>query len=89
MKSYTENLPKFMSHHLKMTSIAMFFISACVVIPKNMDTTKALRNLSINSLSVNVSDSLTTSRANSVEREQTYIPPNYRGPDSEHGSGTR
>jgi len=89
MKSYTENLPTVMSHHLRMSSIAILFISACLVIPKNVDTTKALHNLSVNSFSINGHESLTTSRANSLEREQRYIPPNYGGPDSEHGSGTR
>ncbi|BAY92565.1 MULTISPECIES: hypothetical protein [unclassified Tolypothrix] len=89
MKSYTESLPRVISFHLRVTSIAILLISGYLVIFKNIDTTTALNSLNANHFSTNSTESLTSTKANSQETKDIYIPPNYGGPDSEHGSGTR
>ncbi|MDZ7959296.1 MAG: hypothetical protein RMY34_15670 [Aulosira sp. DedQUE10] len=78
-----------MSLHLRITSIAILLISGYLVIFKNIDTTTALNSLTVSNFSTNGSEGLTTTNANSQEIKEIYIPPNYGGPDSEHGSGTR
>lgn len=89
MKSYTESLPRVISLHLRVTSIAILLISGYLVIFKNIDTTTALNSLNANHFSTNSTESLTSTKTNSQEKKDIYIPPNYGGPDSEHGSGTR
>ncbi|QIR37847.1 hypothetical protein HCG51_14760 [Tolypothrix sp. PCC 7910] len=89
MKSYTESLPRLISLHLRITSIAILLISGYLVIFKNIDTTTALNSLNVNHFHTNGSEGLTSNKINSQEIKEIYIPPNYGGPDSEHGSGTR
>ncbi|WP_256973416.1 hypothetical protein [Nostoc sp. T09] len=88
MKTETANLPSSMANNLKVTSIAIFFISITLIIPKTATTTAALSSVTVNSFSTN-NESLTTSKANSQNLQKPYTPPNYGGPDSQHGSGTR
>ncbi len=56
--------------------VLIFFISASLVIPKVADATGNLRS------------SLSTD-SSSQDSQELYVPPNYGGPDSQHGSGTR
>ncbi|WP_223280305.1 hypothetical protein [Nostoc sp. PA-18-2419] len=44
---------------------------------------------SATSLSPNANNTLIARKVNSPDLKDTYIPPNYGGPDSQHGSGTR
>ncbi|WP_180267753.1 hypothetical protein [Nostoc linckia] len=44
---------------------------------------------SATSLNSNGSNTLIARKVNYPDLKNTYIPPNYGGPDSQHGSGTR
>ncbi|MDZ8053644.1 MAG: hypothetical protein RMX68_007690 [Aulosira sp. ZfuVER01] len=88
MKTETVNLPRSITNHLRITSIAILFISVYLIIPKTASTTAAFSSVPMESLGTS-SESLTTSRSNSQELKQTFTPRNYGGPDSQHGSGTR
>ncbi|MBW4561770.1 MAG: hypothetical protein KME32_11555 [Mojavia pulchra JT2-VF2] len=89
MKSELGNLPRLMGTNLRITSIAILFISAYLIVPKIADTTRTLSILSFNSLNTISSESSTAAKANSQELNKTFIPPNHGGPDSQRGSGTR
>ncbi|MBD2208867.1 hypothetical protein H6G27_03140 [Nostoc linckia FACHB-104] len=89
MKSYTESLPRLISLHIRITSIAILLLSGYLVIFKNIDTTTALNSLNANHFHTNGGEGLTSTKTHSQGVKETYIPPNYGGPDSEHGSGTR
>jgi hypothetical protein len=88
MRTETVNLLKPLTNHLRITSIALFIISVYLAIPKNVSTTQAINSLAVHDLSSS-QEELTMPRANSQEFAQTYIPPNYGAPDSQHGTGTR
>lgn len=87
MKTETANLPRSITNNLRMTSIALLCIIFYIIIPRNPDTTQAFSAVTVHD--GNSSKYLTTPKANSQELKQTYTPPNYGGPDSQHGSGTR
>ncbi|BAY22836.1 hypothetical protein NIES2100_26000 [Calothrix sp. NIES-2100] len=88
MKTETVNLPRSITHHLRITSIAILLISVYLVIPKTANTTADLSVVNVNSFSTS-GESLTTLGATIQDLKKTYTPPNYGGPDSQHGSGTR
>ncbi|QFS45379.1 hypothetical protein GXM_02856 [Nostoc sphaeroides CCNUC1] len=44
---------------------------------------------SANAFGATSSNTLIARKVNSENLKDTYIPPNYGGPDSQHGSGTR
>jgi hypothetical protein len=78
-----------MGTNLKITSVVIFFISAYLIIPKIADAAGTLKTASANGLSETRNNSLSIPSVNSQVLQDTYIPPNYGGPDSQHGSGTR
>ncbi len=63
----------------------IFFISISFLVPKIIDITVSVNAMTINELNSSSSMSLTTYQ----DFQEIYIPPNYGGPDSQHGSGTR
>ncbi|MBD2355675.1 hypothetical protein H6G41_13785 [Tolypothrix sp. FACHB-123] len=88
MKTETANLPRSITNNLRITSMAIVLIGVYLLIPKTGTTTTSLTDVSVNSFS-NISESFTIPEANAQELQPPYIPPNYGGPDSQHGSGTR
>jgi hypothetical protein len=88
MKTQTANLPRSTTNNLKITSLAILSIGVYLVIPQTGTTTATLSDVNLNSFSTS-SESLTMHEANFRELQPTYIPPNYGGPDSQYGSGTR
>lgn len=88
MKTETANLPRSITNNLRITSIAILVIIFYLVIPKNANTTQAFSAVTVHSFSSR-SEHVNTPKTNSEELKQTYTPPNYGGPDSRHGSGTR
>ncbi|MBD2206504.1 hypothetical protein H6G33_30465 [Calothrix sp. FACHB-1219] len=92
MKSETANLPRSVTNNLRITSLAILLIGVYLIIPKTATTTAALSEMSMNQFShssENITENITMAEANSVELAKTYTPPNYGGPDTESGSGTR
>ncbi|BAY19077.1 hypothetical protein NIES2109_51140 [Nostoc sp. HK-01] len=79
----------FMVMNLRITSILVLCVSACLVIPKIADARGTLSDLVANGLTHSDGNRVTTSNVNSQELTDIYVPPNYGVPDSQHGSGTR
>jgi hypothetical protein len=76
----------------------MFFIGVSLIVPKIADAAGTFSNLTSNRFSVSGSNTLTglkvdsqglQNRSLSVQSDGDYEPPNFGGPDSQHGSGTR
>ncbi|MCC5635694.1 hypothetical protein LC593_07475 [Nostoc sp. CHAB 5844] len=78
-----------MSTNLRITSILILCVSACVVIPKIADARGNFSDLVAKGLAKTDSNSLTSSNINSQGLNDVYVPPNNGVPDSEYGSGTR
>lgn len=69
-----------MKTNLTIIGVLLFCISASLLIPKVADATGNLKS------------SLSTDRdSKSIAQnpQELYVPPNYGGPDSQYGSGTR
>jgi hypothetical protein len=77
-----------MRTNFRITKLIICCISAYVLLLKVADCTSIFSTASANSLSTTSSTSLIARKVNS-QNLKDYIPPNYGGPDSEHGSGTR
>lgn len=88
MKTETANLPRPITNNLRVTSIAILVIIFYLVIPKNANTTQAFSAVTVHNLSAS-SEHVDTPKTNSEQLKKAYTPPNYGGPDSQHGSGTR
>ncbi|MBD2517448.1 hypothetical protein H6G93_21205 [Nostoc sp. FACHB-973] len=67
----------------------IFCIGAYIFIPKILIYTVVFSTASASSFNGNVTNTLIARKVNSQDLKDTYIPPNYGGPDSQHGSGTR
>jgi hypothetical protein len=74
-----------MKTKLRITKFVMFCITAYILIPKLADYTGAFSTASAKSLSTNSSEV----NSQGLKNKNVYIPPNYGGPDSLYGSGTR
>ena len=81
---------------LKIVSLLMFFIGVHLIIPEIADARGTFSTLTANVFSA--TDGLTAPKNTSPrlknissrdEFNSTFVPPNYSGPDSTHGSGTR
>ncbi|MDZ8183343.1 MAG: hypothetical protein RMX96_00570 [Nostoc sp. ChiSLP02] len=57
--------------------------------PKIVAYTGVFSTASASSFPPNANDTLIAGKVNSENLKDIYIPPNYGGPDSQHGSGTR
>ena len=67
----------------------MFCIGAYILVPKIATCTGIFSTASANSFGPSSSNTLIARKANSQNPQDIYIPPNYGGPDSHNGSGTR
>ncbi len=90
------NLLRLMGTRLKIASLLMFFIGAHLIIPEIADARGTFSTLTANVFSA--TDGLTAPKDTSPrlknisprdELNSTFVPQNYSGPDSTHGSGTR
>lgn len=72
-----------MKTNLKIFSVLIFCLTASLIIPKVAEATGSFRRLPASNLG---NESLIV---RSADGQDTYVPPNYGGPDSQHGSGTR
>ncbi|MCW5314812.1 hypothetical protein GTQ43_13655 [Nostoc sp. KVJ3] len=72
-----------------MKKVIFFCIAAYMVIPKVAACTSMFSTASANTVGATSSNTLIARKVNSQNLKDTYIPPNYGGPDSQHGSGTR
>lgn len=79
----------FMGINLKITTVLIFCVTACVSIPKIADATGDFGSLVAKGLSGADNSSLISPAQGSAGLADVYIPPNFGGPDSPHGSGTR
>lgn len=80
---------KKMKTNLRITRFVMFCISIYVLIPNIADCTVVFGSVTANSFKASSSDGSTTSKVNSQDLKDIYVPPNYGSPDSQYGSGTR
>ncbi|MBD2733804.1 hypothetical protein H6H03_07745 [Nostoc paludosum FACHB-159] len=78
-----------MKINLGMTKFMIFCIGAYILIPKIVGYVGVFSTASASSLNSNGMNTLIARKVNSPDLKDTYIPPNYGGPDSQHGSGTR
>ncbi|MEH2306173.1 hypothetical protein [Nostoc sp.] len=78
-----------MKTNLRTTKIMIFCISAYILIPKVAACTSLFGTASASTVGTTSSKTLIVGKVNSQNFKDTYIPPNYGGPDSQHGSGTR
>lgn len=67
----------------------IFCIGAYILVPKIAACTGMFSTASANAFDATSSNTLIAHKANSQNLKDIYIPPNYGGPDSQHGSGTR
>ncbi|MBD2343076.1 hypothetical protein [Anabaena subtropica] len=72
----------------RVISVVIFCISASLIIPKVADATGNLNRSSSASNSRDDKQIIKNFEQNPQD-EEAYVPPNYGGPDSQHGSGTR
>lgn len=78
-----------MKTNLRITKFIIFCISAYILIPKIAACTGIFSTASANTFGTTSNKTLIARKVNSQNSKDTYIPPNYGGPDSQHGSGTR
>lgn len=78
-----------MKTNFRITKFIMFCISAYILLPKIATYTCIFSSASANTLPTTSSKVLIVPKVNSQNLKDIYIPPNYGGPDSQHGSGTR
>ena len=78
-----------MKAKIQITKIMIFCISAYILIPKVAVCTGIINTASANTFGATGSNTSIAHKVNSENLEDTYVPPNYGGPDSHHGSGTR
>lgn len=78
-----------MRTNLTVIGVLIFCISASLVIPKVADATGNLRSLPSVGDSTDSRSITQNSGENLQGLEELYVPPNFGGPDSQHGSGTR
>jgi hypothetical protein len=73
---------------LRITCTIIFFIGAHLILPRIADAAK-FNYASGNELGIKVDYRTTEPIQLESQSSHEYQPPNYGGPDSEHGSGTR
>ncbi|MEH1951400.1 MAG: hypothetical protein V7K77_31275 [Nostoc sp.] len=78
-----------MKTNFPITKFMIFCIGAYILLPKIAACTGILSTASANSFGPSSSNTLIVGKVNSQNLQDTYIPPNYGGPDSHNGSGTR
>jgi hypothetical protein len=78
-----------MKTNLQITIFLILSISAYIVIPKVAAFTGIFSTESANAFGATSSNALIARKVNAQNLKDIYIPPNYGGPDSHNGSGTR
>lgn len=78
-----------MKRNFRIAKFMIFCIGAYLLIPKIADCTGIFSSASANSFGPTSSNTLIARKVNSQNLQDIYIPPNYGGPDSHNGSGTR
>lgn len=78
-----------MKTNFRTTKFIILCISAYILLPKIVTYTCIFSSASANTLPTTSSKVLIAPKVNSQNLKDIYIPPNYGGPDSQHGSGTR
>lgn len=81
-----------MSSSLKLASAILFFVGAHLLVPKIADAAAKLNQpvvLTNSLVSVEVNEPASSTVKVAQDSKSEYEPPNYGGPDSDHGSGTR
>ncbi|MEH2324194.1 MAG: hypothetical protein V7K32_11575 [Nostoc sp.] len=78
-----------MKTNFRIKQLLILCISAYILIPKIAGSTGMVSTASANAFGATSSNTLIARKVNSENLKDTYIPPNYGGPDSQHGSGTR
>ncbi len=78
-----------MKTNFRITTFIIFCISAYILIPKIATGTGMFSTTSANAFGATSSNTSIARKVNSENLKDIYIPPNYGGPDSQHGSGTR
>lgn len=77
-----------MKTNFRITKFMIFLIGAYILLPKIAACTGIFSTASANSFGPS-SNTLIAHEVNSQNLKDIYIPPNYGGPDSHNGSGTR
>jgi hypothetical protein len=75
--------------NLRITSAIIFFIGAHLILPRIADAAKFNYADRSNDIILKVDYRTTEPVQLESQQDDEYQPPNYGGPDSEHGSGTR
>lgn len=81
-----------MASSLKLASAILFFVGAHLFVPKIADAAAKFNQpvvLTKSSVSVAVNEFSPNTVKVAQDSKSEYEPPNYGGPDSDHGSGTR
>ncbi|MEH1842243.1 MAG: hypothetical protein V7L20_26800 [Nostoc sp.] len=78
-----------MKTRFRIKKFIILSIGTYILIPKIAACTGMLSTASANAFSATSSNTLIARKVNSENLKDIYIPPNYGGPDSQHGSGTR
>ncbi|MBN3894020.1 MAG: hypothetical protein HWQ41_01565 [Nostoc sp. NOS(2021)] len=79
-----------MKTNFRITKFMILCIAAYILIPKIAASTDIFSTASANAFGATSSNTLIARKVNSQNlKDDIYIPPNYGGPDSHHGSGTR
>ncbi len=81
----------FMGTSLRIVSLLVFFLGAHLIIPEIAIATGTFNSLTTNVFSAapNVSSQSLKKISFTDESNSKFVPPDYSGPDSTHGSGTR
>jgi hypothetical protein len=78
-----------MKTNFRFTKIMILCISAYILLPKFATCISLFGTASANTVVSTSSNTFIARKVNSPNLKDAYIPPNYGGPDSQHGSGTR
>lgn len=78
-----------MGSNLRITSVTIICIIVYLLIPTIADATGKMSMMTFDELNSSGSSQLKAPGVSSEGMKDRYIPPNYGGPDSQHGSGTR
>jgi len=78
-----------MKTNFRITKFMIFCIGAYILISKIPACTGMFSIASANAFSATNSNILIGGKVNSQNLKEIYTAPNYGGPDSQHGSGTR
>ncbi|MFN6484091.1 MULTISPECIES: hypothetical protein [unclassified Nostoc] len=78
-----------MKTNSRITNLIIFCIAVYILLPKVAACTGVFNTASANAYTATSGDTLIARKINSENLKDVYIPPNYGGPDSHNGSGTR